>query len=421
MCSETEHNGVMTAIPASTVFDVCVVGGGLVGLATADALAATYDGISILVLEKEAEVGLHQSGHNSGVVHSGLYYRPGSLKAQLCAKGRDATYSLAQEAGIPVRRTGKLVIAVDESEIPRLDELERRGTANGLIGIVRLGPDEIAQFEPAATGVTALFIPEAGVVDFSALAAHSAKKLTQAGVSIETGTALTAIEHRSGDVLAITDKREFRARSLVNCAGLHSDRVAMMAGVRPSVRIVPFRGEYYRLSTDAASLVNGLIYPVPDPRFPFLGVHFTRRVDDVVEVGPNAVLAFGREHYAGVRPDWSEVGALLRYSGFRRLVGRHWYTGTRELINSSSKLLYARVARRLVPSVAAADFTRGGVGIRAQAVDGSGRLVDDFVIEEAGSTIHVLNAPSPGATASPAIGRHIAELLGPALSGKTKP
>ncbi len=420
MCSDTEHNGVMADNQVTRLYDVCVVGGGLVGLSTAAALSEAYEGISILVLEKEREVGRHQSGHNSGVVHSGLYYRPGSLKARLCVEGREETYAIAEAARIPVRRSSKLVVAADDSEVPRLDELERRGLANGLDGMQRLGPDEISEFEPGAIGVAALRVLQAGVVDFQAIARYRADRLGRSGATIRTGTTVTAIRHRPDSVVVVTETGEFRARSLVNCAGLRSDLVATMAGVTPAVRIVPFRGKYFRLSGKAASQVKSLIYPVPDPRFPFLGVHFTRRVDDVVEVGPNAVLALGREHYLGVAPDWSEVGALLGYRGFRRLVSRHWASGLRELVSSSSKRLYARVARRLVPAVLAEDFTRGGVGIRAQAVDGMGRLVDDFVIEEAGSTVHVLNAPSPGATASPAIGRYIASRLRPVLEGKLR-
>ncbi len=398
--------------------DVCVVGGGLVGLATAHALASEMDGLSVVVLEKEDEVALHQSGHNSGVVHSGLYYAPGSLKARLCVEGREATYELAGEAGVAVRRSGKLVIAVDESELPRLDELERRGRANGLAGLERIGPREINDVEPHATGLEALLVPEAGVVDFSGIARAWVDRLGRLGVPIHTGRPLTGIRQVKDEVVVSTPEGPFTTRCLVNCAGLYSDRVAEMAGLRPGIRIVPFRGEYYRLAPPARRLVSSLIYPVPDPRFPFLGVHFTRRVDDTVEVGPNAVLALGREHYAGDRPDWSEMRSLLAYRGFRRLAARHWRSGAREMADSSSARRYASRARTLVPELRATDLSRGGVGIRAQAVDPSGNLVDDFVIEIAGSTVHVLNAPSPGATASPAIGRRIARIARPILEGR---
>lgn len=388
-------------------YDVCIVGGGLVGLSTAEALRSSVEGISIAILEKEENFAAHQSGHNSGVVHSGLYYQPGSLKANLCVEGREATYALAEVSGVPVRRSGKLVVAVDAHEIPRLDELERRGRENGLSGMERLGPAGISDIEPHAAGLEALFVPEAGVVDFSAIARIRARELAAHGASLLTNQRVVAIAHDSDTVIIRTTDREIKARCLVNCAGLQADLVARMAGVIPDVRIVPFRGEYYSLNT--AGLVNSLIYPVPDPRFPFLGVHFTRRVDGSVEVGPNAVLAIGREHYKDTRPDWKEVISLLGYSGFRKLAARHAVAGIREMVNSVSKRNYARVARRLIPALRADQLSEGGVGVRAQAVDRLGRLVDDFVIETFGSTVHVLNAPSPGATASPAIGRYIAK------------
>ena len=396
-------------------FDVCVVGAGLVGLGVARALTRTFHGLSIAVLEKEETVASHQSSHNSGVVHSGLYYRPGSLKARLCVEGRDAVYEICETEGIPYRRSGKLVIATDASEIPALDELERRGTANGLVGMRRIGPEEIAEFEPAATGLAALQVPEAGVADFPGLAGHHARSLESDGARIVTGAAVTAIDHEGSGVGVTAGDQRFSARVLVNCAGLHSDRVAALAGVDAGVRIIPFRGEYYRLTEDSAGLVRALIYPVPDPRFPFLGVHFTRRIDGAVEVGPNAVLALGREHYRGAKPDWKEVRSVLGHPGFRRLATRHWRSGSSEMLNSRSTALYARLARHLVPALRREHLLPGGAGVRAQAVDARGNLVDDFVIETAGNTVHVLNAPSPGATASIAIGRHIAAEVAPIL------
>ncbi|MEX2134524.1 MAG: L-2-hydroxyglutarate oxidase [Acidimicrobiia bacterium] len=396
-------------------FDLCVVGGGLVGLSVARAVAEEFSGVSILLVEKEDGVARHQSSHNSGVVHSGLYYRPGSLKAQLCTEGRDATYRLCDEAGIAHEKSGKLVIATEQSQLPALDELERRGTANGLTGLRRIGPDEIAELEPAAIGIGALHVPEAGVADFPAIAAHHASTLQTGGAVISTGVAVTAIAHKGDGVKISTTAGEYSARALVNCAGLHSDRVAAMAGIAPKVRIVPFRGEYYQLSSEAAPLVRHLIYPVPDPRFPFLGVHFTRRVDGAVEVGPNAILGLGREHYRGAPADWTELRSIIAHPGFRRLALRHWWSGTSELLNSRSKRLYARQAQRLVPELRHEHLRPGGAGVRAQAVDTRGNLVDDFVIEIAGNTVHVLNAPSPGATASIAIGRHISERVRPFL------
>lgn len=396
-------------------FDVVIIGGGLVGLATARALVERFDGLALAVLDKEDAVAGHQSGHNSGVIHSGLYYKPGSLKARLCVEGRRAIYELCEAEGIACEQSGKLVIASDPAEIPALDELERRGNANGLQGLRRIGADEIAEFEPEATGVAALHVPEAGVVDFPSLAEHHAKALTDSGASVITGAEVTEISHTTDGVTVVAGDRGLSARALVNCAGLQSDLVAALAGVRPGVRIVPFRGEYYKLSADAESLVRTLIYPVPDPRFPFLGVHFTRRIDGSVEVGPNAVLALGREHYRGAKADWGELRSILGHPGFRRLAWKHWRSGTAEMLNSRSTRLYARLARKLVPALRREHLLAGGAGVRAQAVDSSGKLVDDFVIERVGNTVHVLNAPSPGATASIAIGRHIAAEVEPLL------
>lgn len=397
--------------------DVCIVGAGLVGLAVARALVDAFEGISLVVVDKEAGVARHQSSHNSGVVHSGLYYKPGSLKARLCVEGRRAIYELCETEGIAYDRSGKLVIATDESELPALDELERRGNANGLEGLRRIRPEEITEFEPHATGVAALHVPDAGVADFPAVAAHHSRELVSAGAEVVTGAEVTSIEHRGDGVEVQAGEHHFAAKLLINCAGLHSDRVAALAGVDSDVRIVPFRGEYYRLVEDAVDLVRTLIYPVPDPRFPFLGVHFTRRIDGTVEVGPNAVLALGREHYRGVAPDWKELGSILAHRGFRRLAMRHWLSGTSEMLNSRSTRLYARLARRLVPDLDRAHLVAGGAGVRAQAVDAAGHLVDDFVIERAANTVHVLNAPSPGATASIAIGRYIADQIRPLLRG----
>lgn len=400
-----------------TDFDVCIVGAGLVGLSVGRALSDAHPGLSLAIVDKEDEVARHQSSHNSGVVHSGLYYKPGSLKARLCVEGRKAMYELCEAEGISWDMSGKLVIATEPSEVPALDELERRGRANGLEGLRRIGPDEIARYEPEATGIDALHVPEAGVADFPAVARHHAKSLEEGGAELITGAEVTAIDHGAVSGVSIqAGQRRLNTRLLVNCAGLHSDRVARLAGIDSGVRIIPFRGEYYRLTDGAADLVRTLIYPVPDPRFPFLGVHFTRRIDGTVEVGPNAVLALGREHYRGVSPDWGEVRSIIADRGFRRLALRHWRSGTSEMLNSRSARLYARLARRLVPALRRSHLVAGGAGVRAQAVDQWGNLVDDFVIETAGSTVHVLNAPSPGATASIAIGRHIAGQVEPLLS-----
>jgi L-2-hydroxyglutarate oxidase LhgO len=295
--------------------------------------------------------------------------------------------------------------------LPALEELEQRGKANGLKGITRLDNNAIREFEPHATGIAALHVPEAGVADYLAVAEVLATDLVAGGAMLAMGHEVTSIDHTDSAVVVSTGGTTFRARLLVNCAGLQSDRVARMAGVTPSVRIVPFRGEYYKLAKSGDHLVKALIYPVPDSRFPFLGVHFTRRVDGTVEVGPNAVLALGREHYRGTKPNWNDVRQTVSHGGFLKLAAKHIWSGGRELLNSRSTSLYARSARRLVPDLARGDLLHGGSGVRAQAVDSAGRLVDDFVIEEMGRSVHVLNAPSPGATACLAIGREIAGKL----------
>ncbi|MCI0424226.1 MAG: L-2-hydroxyglutarate oxidase [Actinobacteria bacterium] len=396
-------------------YDVCIVGCGLVGLAVGRAMTESHPGISMVLLDKEERVAAHQSSHNSGVIHSGLYYRPGSLKAELAFTGAKEMYRLCEETGVGHRRSGKIVVATHPAELPALDELERRGVANGLAGLRRLGRAGIAEIEPAATGIDALHVPEAGVADFSAVASVIAGQLREGGSELLLGHRLTRVNHTTDGAEVVAGEIALKARLMVNCAGLHSDRVAVMAGLRPGIRIIPFRGEYYTLAEEKASLVKTLIYPVPDPRFPFLGVHFTRRFDGTVEVGPNALLALAREQYRGSGADLGDLGDIIGWPGFWRLARRHLGSGARELINSKWRGRYASLARRLVPAVEAADLRPGGVGVRAQAVDRGGRLLDDFVIETAGNTVHVLNAPSPGATASLAIGRHVSRLLAPLL------
>lgn len=388
------------------MYDFCVIGAGIVGLATARALNERFSGSGVVVVDKEPVVGSHQTSHNSGVVHSGLYYRPGSLKARLCVEGQRELDGFAEDAGISLKRSGKLVIASRDGEIEAMHELHRRGKENGLRGLQVLGKDEISEFEPHATGVAALHVPEAGVIDFSEVAVALERQIYG---DLFLGSPVVAIEAGTDAVEVMTESRQIRARFLVNCAGLHSDRVAKLAGAELPVQIVPFRGEYYKLTPAADHLVRALIYPVPDPRFPFLGVHFTRRIDGTVEVGPNAVLALGREHYRGTRANWREVRAILKYPGFRRLAGRYWRTGTAEVWRSMWRRNYARTARALVPDIRAGHLEPGGAGVRAQAVTPDGKLVDDFSIIETERAVHVLNAPSPAATASLAIGRSIAE------------
>lgn len=386
-------------------FDVAVIGGGIVGLATARALTRRRPGIKVVVLEAAASVGVHQSGHNSGVLHSGLYYTPGSLKARLCVDGRRAMVEFCAENDVAHEVTGKLVIATRENEVARLDNLAERAQANGLMGVRQLSPGEWSEIEPHASGIAALWVPEAGVTDYQAVTETLAARLDG---EVRTTWPVrgmrkqgTAWDLTNGDTVV-------RAERVVACAGLQADRVAEMAGVEPPVRIVPFRGEYYGLGGKSERLVRHLIYPVPDPRFPFLGVHFTRRIDGTVEVGPNAVPALGRHHYRGVRPDFKDFAKTLATPGFARLAARYMVTGITEMVRSRSTRLYGAAARSLVPAIKSSDLAPAGAGVRAQAVTPDGRLVDDFSIVEADGAFHVLNAPSPAATASLAIGEHIA-------------
>lgn len=391
--------------------DIVIVGAGVVGLATARAISEREADARVVVLEAEPEVARHQSGRNSGVIHSGVYYRPGSLKAELCVEGAGRLTDFCAEHEIPFNLCGKVIIATTESEVGVLADIQQRGAANGLTGLRLLDLDGLREIEPHATGLAALWVPQAGVVDFGMVAQRIAANLVESGHVVQRNFDVAAIQHSSrGFRLTSTAGDSWDAPFLVNCAGLRSDRVAVLAGERPSVRILPFRGEYYFLRPERDHLVRHLVYPVPDPRFPFLGVHFTRRIDGTVEVGPNAVLAFGRHHYRGEsRPSAVDTVEMVRNPALWRLGARFWRTGGTELIRSRSRRLYAASARRLIPDVQAGDLRRGGSGIRAQAVDRDGTLLDDFALLENEDAIHVLNAPSPAATACLAIGDRIAD------------
>lgn len=390
---------------------VAIVGAGLVGLATARAIVKRAPDARVVVLEAEPQVARHQSGRNSGVVHSGVYYRPGSLKAELCVVGAERLARYCAAKKIPFDRCGKVIVATTKSEVAVLADIEERGTANGLTDLRLLDLQGLREVEPHATGLAALWVPQAGVVDFGAVAKCLAAGLAEAGNVVRRNFDVTAISRgQSGYRLTSQTGDSWDTKLLVNCAGLRSDRVAVLAGEQPSVRILPFRGEYYVLRPERDGLVRHLVYPVPDPRFPFLGVHFTRRIDGTVEVGPNAVLAFGRHHYRGEgRPSAADTLEMARNPALWRLGARFWRTGGTELIRSKSRHLYAASARRLIPEVQAGDLRRGGSGIRAQAVDRDGTLLDDFSLLESDRAVHVLNAPSPAATACLAIGDRIAD------------
>jgi L-2-hydroxyglutarate oxidase len=404
----------MAAVTVDLRCDVAVIGGGLVGAATALALAGR-DGLTVAVLEAEDRLAAHQSGHNSGVIHSGLYYKPGSLKAALCVEGARDLYRFCAEEGIAHQRCGKLVVATDPDELPRLDELERRGQANGLVGVRRLRAEEIRDVEPHAAGIAALHVPETGIVDYPAVTRAYGRKVEERGGTVWTGARVTAVRREQGGLVVETRRGAVACRLLVNCAGLQADRVAVLCGAAVDVRIIPFRGEYYELAPERQDLVRGLIYPVPDPRFPFLGVHLTRMVKGGVEAGPNAVLALRREGYRWRDVSPRDLAATAAWPGFWKLAARFWKTAAYEVRRSLSKPVFVRDLQRLVPEIREEDLHRAGAGVRAQALDRAGALVDDFRIVTSERAVHILNAPSPAATASLAIGRKIAETAVAAL------
>lgn len=401
--------------------DIAVIGGGIVGLATARALLLEGITDSVTILEKEAAPALHQSTHNSGVLHAGLQYRPGSDKARLAREGIRAMTDYCAHHGITHELCGKLVVAGDAAELPRLDEMLERGRANGLQGLRRLSPDEVREREPHVRAAGAILVPEEGIVDYAGVCASLAREIREAGGEIRTGARVRGIAREGGGAgaggawLLITDAGEFATRVLVNCAGLHVDRVARMAGERPRARTLPFRGEYRRLHPDRAHLVRHLVYPLPEPGFPFLGVHFTRRVDGTVDAGPNAVLAFAREGYSLGRVDLRDLAEALAFPGLWRFLARHPRMVRRELLQSALPSRFLASLRRLVPELEARDLIPGGSGVRAQAVLPNGEFVHDFLWIQRPGAVHVVNAPSPAATAALTIGREIAQRAGAAL------
>jgi len=400
--------------------DIAIVGGGIVGLAVALTLARRFDA-KVLVLEAEASVGSHQTGHNSGVIHSGLYYKPGSLKALNCTRGRTMLIEFCHEHGIAHEICGKVVVATHENERPALQTLEERGHANGLSGVKRIGADELKELEPHASGIAGLWVPETGIIDFKQVAEKLAELVRRHGSDVLTSHRIASIS-RSPDEIILTAENghECRCRFLINCAGLQSDRIARMSGIDPQVQIIPFRGEYYELKPNRHHLVRNLIYPVPDPRFPFLGVHFTRMIHGGVEAGPNAVLALRREGYGRASFSLRDTAQMTGYRGFWKMAGKYWKTGMGEVHRSFSKKAFVLALQRLLPDLTESDLVPGGAGVRAQAVTPDGALLDDFRIEKADRMIHVLNAPSPAATSSLSIGDTIATLAGEQFSLKAR-
>ncbi|MFZ0758869.1 MAG: L-2-hydroxyglutarate oxidase [Candidatus Sulfotelmatobacter sp.] len=389
--------------------DVVIIGGGIVGLAVAREITQRFPSLRVLVLEKEDGVGRHQSGHNSGVIHSGIYYKPGSLKATLCVAGARAMVAFCGEHGIPHTICRKVIVATQEEELPRLEELRRRGEANGLTGLQSIGPEQLREIEPYAHGLRALLVPSTGITDYAAVCRKYADLIPAKGGSILTSTAVLSFKRQADEIVVETNRGAFSAAFLINCAGLFSDRISRMAGDEPDVMIVPFRGEYYDLIPERAPLVRGLIYPVPDPRFPFLGVHFTRRVSGTVDAGPNAVLAFRREGYRRTDFSFHDLASSLVFPGFRRMAVKHWRSGIEEMHRSFSKRAFVLALQRLLPEIRGGDLVPGGSGVRAQALKRDGTLVDDFQFVPSKNALHVLNVPSPAATASLMIARTIVD------------
>ena len=388
-----------------------VVGAGIIGLAVARRLSEARPGAVVTVLEKEPEIAAHQTGRNSGVVHAGIYYAPGSLKARLCRRGVDLLRTYCAERALPYVECGKLVVALDEGELDRLRELERRAHANGVPGTRWLDGDDLRAVEPQAAGIAGLHSPTTAITDYVAVARAFREDVVSAGGSVVVGTEVHAIHATGREVQVRAGAEEVALDRLVVCAGLQSDRLARRAGDEHEPTIVPFRGEYHRLATGREDLVRGLVYPVPDPAYPFLGVHFTRRINGGVDVGPNAVLAFAREGYRWRDVRLGDMSETLRSPGFRRLARRHWRMGAREMRGSLSSRAFYREARRYVPSLRPDDLVRAGAGVRAQALDPDGSLVDDFRIGRVGRVTTVRNAPSPGATSSLAIAEHIVDVV----------
>lgn len=394
---------------------IIVLGGGIVGLATAWRLSQRYSDAELHLIEKEAKLAFHQTGRNSGVLHSGIYYRPGSLRATNCREGKKAMEAFCSEHGVKFETCGKVIVAVDESELPNLETILQRGQANG-VRCELIDKDRLAELEPHTAGIRAIHVPEAGIVDFTGVCEKLGELLRAHGVQIHLSTRLTGLRQSSSQVVAETTRGDFQGDLVVNCTGLHSDRVTKMSGTKPESKIVPFRGEYFELKPEAEHLCRNLIYPVPDPSFPFLGVHFTRMVLGGVECGPNAVLAFAREGYSKLKINPRDLFESLTYSGFLRMAAKNWKTGCGEMWRSLSKRAFTRALQRLVPEIRAEHLKFSPPGVRAQALGRDGKLIDDFVIQETGRVVNVGNAPSPAATAALNIGTLIVDRVASLLS-----
>ena len=388
-------------------FDVAIIGAGIVGLATGLEFCTRFPGISLAIIDKEETVAAHQTSHNSGVIHSGIYYKPGSLKARLCVEGADEMARFCRQYGIPLEICGKVIVATKEEEIPRLEELYRRGKQNGLAGLRIISPEEIQELEPHAAGIRGIHIPSTGIVDYGKVAGKFADLIVNQGGQVFLLHEVVGLKSFDGQTIIETTQGEITAKLVINCAGLQSDKISRLANAKIDLQIIPFRGEYYDLVSSKRDCLKSLIYPVPDPRFPFLGVHFTRRIGGGIEAGPNAVLAFKREGYLKRSFDGRDVMELATFPGFWLMAAKYWQTSLGEYYRSWSKAAFVHALQRLMPDISANDLVPGGSGVRAQALDTHGKLIDDFYFSLTARIVHVCNVPSPAATASIAIGRYI--------------
>ena len=389
-------------------YDIAIIGGGIVGLATGWQLLNRHPGLNIVILEKETAIATHQTDRNSGVIHSGIYYKPGSAKALNCVKGHAMLLEFCKTYDIPFELCGKVIVANRESQLPVLDGIYQRGIQNGLNGITKLNAEEVLDIEPHCNALQGIWVPQAGIIDYRQVANQLASLIINKGGNIVTGFEVQSIAAREKEVIIYSPNREIKSNYVISCAGLYSDRVARMAGLQPPYQIVPFRGEFYSLTPEASKLVRGLLYPVPDVNFPFLGVHLTKRIQGGVEAGPNAVLAFRREGYNHLDIHVGELTEALRYSGFRSLAMKHWRKGLEEMKRSFSKSAFLKSLQELVPELKSEDISRSRNGVRAMALDKKGNMVDDYVVLEQERMLHLLNAPSPAATSCLSIGEFVA-------------
>ena len=394
----------------SDQYDIAIIGGGIIGLSTAMHILQKRPTLKVVVVEKENTLAKHQTGNNSGVIHSGIYYKPGSWKSEFCVSGVTKIKEFCDDNEIEYVECGKTIVATSENELGRLQDLYERGQANGVPGLEMIGPERLQEIEPHVAGVQALWSPKTGIVDYVKITNRYADIFQENGGSVLLNTMVQNIDVREGEINIDTNNGTLNTKHVINCAGLYSDKVAEMMGQDIGVHIIPFRGEYYKLSSSAEHLVKGLIYPVPDPRFPFLGVHYTRNIHGYVEAGPNAVLAFQQEGYKKTDINVGELSRTFMFPGFWKMLKNNWKTGMSELYRSYNKNKFVSDLQRLIPSIDSDSLVAGGAGVRAQAVDKTGFLLDDFKIVETSNSLHVINAPSPGATSSLAIGEHLSDL-----------